>query len=162
MGAPDGVDRPEIEHAAAVELRADGRTLSGYAVKYGALGRNGRERFASGAFTPDRMADPLRLVAEHDRSEALYVPLPVELRDDGLHIAITLPEGRTAERVDRGELRGLSVGFRAIEERSDNGDRVIIRAYLDHIGLVARPSYPSSTVELRTGSTRDDDLRRLL
>ena len=163
MAAPEGAEGPEkIETTEAVELRADGRTLSGPAVRYGDLGRGGRERFAPGAFSGDRMADPMRLLAGHSRTDAVLVPLPVELRDDGLHVGpVTLPEGRTAERVDRGELAGLSVGFTALEERQENGIRVIAKAHLDHVGLVARPAYPESKVELRDRD-RDDDLRRLL
>ena len=163
MTAPAGAEEPPIELSDAVELRADGRTLSGPVVRYGDLGRGGKERFAEGAFAADRVTDPMRLNVGHDRADTVLVPVPVEFRSDGIHLNVTLPEGHTAGRIDRGELRGLSVGFASIEEHRDAaGVRVIDRAHLDHIGLVARPSYPTSTVELRTGRTRDDELRRLL
>lgn len=133
-----------------MELRADGRTLSGPVVRYGDLGRGGRERFAPGAFSPDRVNDPLRLNVGHDRSASVVVPLPVEFRDDALAVNVTLPEGRTADRIDRGELRGLSVGFVALAEtRDSSGVRVIEKAHLDHVAIVASPSYPASKVELR-------------
>ncbi|MDE0136042.1 MAG: HK97 family phage prohead protease [Acidimicrobiaceae bacterium] len=130
MAAPDGDSAPEPEHSEAVELRADGRTLSGPVVRYGDLGRGGTERFAPGAFSPDRASDPLRLNVGHDRSESVVVPLPVEYRDDALAVNVTLPEGRTADRIDRGELRGLSVGFVALAEtRDSSGIRVIEKAH---------------------------------
>ena len=163
-GAAEGPKaQAEIETSAAVELRADGRTLSGPVVRYGDLGRQGKERFAPGAFAADRVTDPLRLNIGHDRADAVLVPLPVEFRDDGPHVNVTLPEGRTAARIDRGELRGLSVGFVALAERRDSsGVRVIEKAHLDHVAIVKSPSYPTSKVELREDQTRDDDLRRLL
>ena len=148
--------------AEAVELRADGRTLSGHAVRYGDLRRDGREKFAVGAFSPDRATDPLRLVVAHDRTQAAIVPLPVEFRQAGPFVETTLHEGKIADRVASGELSAFSVGFVAeAEHRDAAGVRVIDRAHLDHVALVSRPAYPSSTVELRTDRD-DDDLRRLL
>ena len=139
-----------VEHGDAVELRADGRTLSGHAVRYGDLRRDGREKFAPGAFAADRVTEPLRLNIGHDRAEAALVPLPVEMRAEGPYIETTLPAGKTADRVARGDLGGLSVGFVALTEHRDAaGVRVIDRAHLDHIALVARPAYATATVELR-------------
>ena len=157
----DGDGTAAVEHGEAVELRADGRTLSGPVVRYGDKHRSRSERFAAGAFGPDRMAEPMRLNVEHDRAATVLVPLPVEFRDDGPHVSTVLPAGSAADRIAAGELRGLSVGFVALEERRDpDGCRVILRAYLDHVALVRRPAYPGSTVELRGDD--DDTLRRLL
>lgn len=147
--APEGAEAPETEHSSAVELRADGRTLSGPVVRYGDLGRGGSERFAPGAFSPQRVTDPLRLNVGHDRADTVLVPLPVEFRSDALAVNVTLPEGCTADRIDRGELRGLSVGFVALAEHRESGVRVIDRAHLDHVAIVETPSYPASQVELR-------------
>lgn len=159
----DSAETGPLEHAEAVELRADGRTLAGHVVRYGDKHRSRAERFEAGAFAADRAADPLRLNVEHDRADTVLVPLPVEYRADGLAIETTLPPGRTAQRVERGELRGLSVGFRAVEERRDaDGCRVIVRAHLDHVALVRRPAYPASVVELRADSADDDTRRRLI
>ena len=165
--APDASgERPtesaDVEHGEAVELRADGRTLTGHVVRYGDRARNRAERFEAGAFSPDRVRDPLRLNVQHDRAETVLVPLPVEMRDDGLAVSTVLPEGRAAERIAAGELRGLSVGFVAVEERRDpDGCRVITKAWLDHVALVSRPAYPTSTVELRAEPGDDDTRRRL-
>lgn len=142
-------DGRQIEHGEAVELRADGRTLSGYAVRYGEPRRDGRERFEAGAFAAERVSEPLRLNVAHDRAAAEVVPLPVEMRAEGPYVETTLPEGRTADRVARGELGYFSIGFVALEERLEDGVRVVSRAHLDHVALVARPAYPTSRVELR-------------
>ncbi|WP_419932028.1 HK97 family phage prohead protease [Candidatus Poriferisodalis sp.] len=161
---PDGAgDGPPIEHTDALEVRAEGRTLTGYAVRYGDIGRNPRtgkpERFERGAFTAADMSEPLQLRAHH-RGEAVAVPLPIEFRDDGLHISHDLDD-RTARRVAAGEFGGLSVGFYALEEKDDAGVRVIARARLDHVALARRPAYPGSTLELRNEADTDD-LWRLL
>ena len=159
---PDGADGPKIEIAEAVELRADGRTLSGHAVRYGALRRDGREMFAAGSFTAGNCTQPMRLVVGHDRALAEVVPLGIEYRADGPFISATLQEGRTADRVAAGELSGFSVGFVPLaEHRDEAGVRVIDRARLDHVALVARAAYVASAVELRE-SSRDDDLLWLL
>ena len=46
-------------------------------------------------------------------------------------------------------LQGLSIEFNAIEQRQENGLRVISRAELVGVGLVDKPAYPASTIEAR-------------
>lgn len=143
-----------IEHTEAVELRADGRRLFGYAIRYGALRRDGREKFAAGAFVETRGAP---LVFQHDHGSVIAEAPRVELRADGLYLDHELPEGAAAAvLVERGALTGLSVGFVAVAEHREGDVRVIDRARLDNIGLVDRPAYPTSGVEVRADPAAAD------
>ena len=142
------------------ELRADPekRELSGTAMRYGDTANLGpfRERFEPGAFGDLGSADVL-LNAQHQRG----VPLArtggggLEVRDtpEALEIVATLPETRAADDVlalVRGKvLRGLSVEFRALQERMVAGVRVIQKATLRAISVVDSPAYPGATVAAR-------------
>ena len=54
-----------------------------------------------------------------------------------------------AADVRSGILRGFSSEFRALEERDENGVRIIRSAVLEDLALVASPAYPQSRVEIR-------------
>ena len=73
---------------------------------------------------------------------------PAELR-----MAAELPAGDAYDSVlaliGDGLTRGLSVEFRALNERLTNGVRVIQRATLPALGIVDDPAYPASGVEVR-------------
>ena len=144
----------EIERRAGpVEVRYDGRYLTGPAVTYGevATGPKGPERFEVRSFVSG--LDTAALILQHDKASIIaeqpdglaYTdgPLALDLR------ALLRPGGAEARLVQRGTLRGLSVGFIALQEHRDDGGRVITRAHLDHTSLVDRPAYAGSTVELR-------------
>ena len=151
------------------ELRADPdkRMLSGTAMKYGDVARIGtfRERFEAGAFGDLSTADVL-LNAQHQR----VVPLArtgggglvlfdtlMELRIDA-----TLPETRAADDtlslVRSKVLRGLSIEFKALQERMESGVRVITRAILKGVAVVDSGAYTQSTIAARQAQ---DDMRRL-
>lgn len=139
------------ERAAAVEFRFTGRRLSGPAIRYGERARDRAERFEPGVFVS--RADPLPLTLQHD-DEALVSDtasgLSIDDGPDRLEVRTELRAGSAAlSLVQRRALRGFSVGFAALEERSEGGVRIITRAHLDHVSLVDVPSYPGSTVELR-------------
>ena len=137
-----------IEQRAAVELRFDGSQLTGTVMAYGdvARGPKGPERFEPYPWE----ATDAPLVLQHDR-ERVIVDRPdyiesrslLELRAD------LRPDSAEAELVRRRTLRGLSVGFVALEERMVAGVRVVSKAFLDHVGLVDRPAFSRSLVEVR-------------
>lgn len=141
-----------VECAAPVEVRAAGRTLTGPAVRYGEIAAgHAAERFEPGAFAT--RSEPLAAVLQHDTAMPVATTEDRLIVTDGpalLEARAELLEGSAAlDLVRRGALGGWSVGFVALEERSEGGVRVISRAHLDHIGLVDRPSYRGSRVELR-------------
>lgn len=139
------------------ELRAEGLTLRGVAMPYNevAVATFGPERFEPGAFGEGRASDVI-LNLQHQR----VVPIArtgagLELVDgpDALCMVANLPDTTAArdgvELVKAGVLRGLSIEFHALEERLENGVRVISKALLSAIGVVDSPAYELATVEAR-------------
>ena len=152
------MDRTAAAERRSAELRIEGRTLTGPVIRYGEVGRGprGRERFEPGAFSP--LPAALALNLQHDEQRVITEALDVADGPEALTVATELREG-SAELalVRRGRLRGLSVEFRALVERIENGVRVISKAVLMGVGLVDSPAYPGSVVELR--AMRDSWLR---
>ena len=150
-----------IEHALRpLELRAEGRRLQGIALKYGDVSPSHRERFEPGAF--DLSGGPTRwLDYRHDRTRVLAHTagggLTLRDSDDALFIDADLPElpltDRALAEIASGALSGLSIEFHAMEESRDGEIRVVEKADLAGIGLVASPSYPASGVEIRQSGT---------
>ena len=141
------------------ELRQEGRVLSGTAIQYGEIASMpfGRERFEPGAFRGVESADVI-LNASHDRARPLArtggAGLVVTDSREALKIRAELPETRESDDVltliKTGVLRGLSLEFRAVDERLDGGDiRVVERAELRGVGVVDRPAYKGSVVSAR-------------
>ena len=139
------------DRSAAVEFRFSGRSLTGSAVRYGERAHDRAERFEPGAFVS--MRDPVELNLQHDLDTVVAdTRTGLEVKDgpSELAVATELRAGSAAlSLVQRRALRGFSVGFVALEEHREAGERVITRAHLDHVALVDVPSYPGSRVELR-------------
>ena len=145
------------------ELRGggEGRSLAGALVRYGdvaVLPWGVRERIEPGAFGADVVESDVVLNVHHDRSRPIARTQGggLELTDgaDALAMSADLPETREADDalalVRAGVLRGLSVEFRVLDERLENGTRVITRARLEGAGVVDKPAYPASKVQART------------
>ena len=141
-----------------VEIRApesDSRILEGTVVTYGeiAFGDYGPERFEPGSL---EYGDCI-LNIQHKRDRPIArTPDTLRLTDTetSLTLRADLPETREGTdaltMVRNRILQGLSVEFRAIQERLEAGVRVITRARLTGIGLVDSPSYEGSRVEARS------------
>ena len=138
------------ERRSAIEIRItpDGRGLAGTALRYGdraTISGGRRERFEPGAF---ESLPEARLNLQHSSTavSSLVVwsdgPHSLEFRAD-------LVEEGVRNLVTRGAISGASIEFLPIEERFDNGERVIQRAELRGLALVDAPAYPDSRVELR-------------
>ena len=114
------------------EVRAEGRALSGTAVRYGDVASFawGRERIEPGAFAP--LGDAI-LNAQHDRATPLARTdgggLTLLDSEAALEIRAELPPTRSAddvlELVRAKVMRGLSIEFVALTERSEANVRII-------------------------------------
>ena len=142
-----------------LELRAEGRRLSGVVMRYGDVSPSHRERFEPGAL---RLADSVHLDLHHDPERAVaWHPgggLALANSRDVLTMRAELPPIPAADRalaeIKAGRVDGLSVEFRAVKERRDGDIRVIEDAVLSGIGIVRAPSYDGSRVEARRRSGR--------
>ena len=140
------------------EIRADGRTLNGTAIRYGSKASIGDfdERFQAGAFGEVSGLDVI-LNLQHQRSRPLARTggggLVLTDGPDVLRLTATLPNTRDADDaltlVRSGILRGLSLEFRADAENWNGNLRTVTRASLGGIGLVDIPAYGDSAVSVR-------------
>ena len=154
-----------------IEVREDdegNKTLSGYAVKWEkksqVLGMfmKFREQIQKGAFIQSLNDDDQRFLWSHDTSKVLGRRKNNTLRlsedDVGLRFELDLPNttlGKdTFESVQRGDVDGVSFGFRAEDDEFDEPDddiplRTIKKAKLMEVSAVAFPAYPDSQVSAR-------------
>tara|TARA_Y100000310_G_scaffold239557_1_gene243190 strand:- start:5801 stop:6469 length:669 start_codon:yes stop_codon:yes gene_type:complete len=147
------------------EKREDGsetKVLRGKAVPYNELSSpifGFREKFEPGAFREDLENADVRALAHHSSSHVLgrqsAGTLEIDDRDDGLYFEVDLPDTSYArdleESINRGDITGVSFGFRAVDDEWDeNEDGVLIRtvkkARLREVSPVAWPAYPQSYV----------------
>lgn len=138
----------------ALEVRDDGRTLSGIAVPYGVETRVGRyvESFARDAFA-DTTVHTLTAAHPRDGGE-LPIGVSVELRNqsDGLHGAWHVSDVELGNQVlallRDGVPLGLSIGFIPGRERWNTARTHVERlsATLDHVAVVRSPAYPDARI----------------
>lgn len=155
---PDGMER-----RAAIELRAAGRRLEGYAAVFDSPARIGRfiEIVRPGAFRASLEArgDVLALV-DHDPSRLLARTGSGTLRlaedSRGLAFEIDLPETQLGRDVlalaERRDLGGMSFSFRTKAEAWPSRDRRELRALeLIEVSVVqAFPAYGGTSVQARS------------
>ena len=142
-----------------LELRAEGRRLTGTVMRYGDISPSHRERFEPGAL---RLAESVHLDLHHDTERVVaFHPnggLILDNGKDALKMRATLPPIPAADRalaeIKAGRVGGLSVEFRAVKETRDGDLRVIQDAILSGIAIVKAPSYDGSRVESRRRSGR--------
>ncbi|MGY0692980.1 HK97 family phage prohead protease [Virgibacillus sp. FSP13] len=154
-----------------IEIREDddgNRTLSGYAVKWEkksqvlGLFYKFREQFKKGAFLESLNDDDQRFLWSHDLSKVLGRTKNSTLRlkedDVGLRFELDLPSttlgNDTYESIKRGDVDGVSFGFRAEDDEVDEPDddlplRTVKKAKLMEVSAVAFPAYPDSEVSAR-------------
>lgn len=151
-----------------IEVRSDenSRTIQGYAVKWGKkshkIANRFVEQFQKGAFSETLANDEQRALWSHDNAKVLGRTKNNTLRlsedDIGLRFELDLPNttlGNDAlESVKRGDIDGVSFGFRALEQDWENRSRNDIlrnvkKANLFEISLVGVPAYEDSEVSLR-------------
>jgi HK97 family phage prohead protease len=162
--------------AATPEVRARGRRLEGYAALFGTEARIGStvETIRAGAFTRtlEGRGDILALV-DHDAGRVLARTRSGTLRlsqdTRGLAFDLDLPNtsaGRDIlELAERGDLGGMSFGFRATDEHWTGNRRELRTVELLEISVVqAFPAYDHTTVNARSAdhARRIDHARRWL
>lgn len=161
-----------------IELRANGRRLTGYAALFGTEARIGAgtiETIAPGAFTRTltQRADILALV-DHDPTRVLARTRSGSLRlsEDtrGLTFDLDVPDTQAGRDVlalaQRGDLGGMSFGFEAMDEHVDGTRRELRAVDLFEISVVAAfPAYEGTVINARSQPAgypmRDAAARRL-
>lgn len=152
--------------AAAPQLRAadSGQTLAGYAAVFDSptdIGGWWVERIAAGAFK-DAIGGDVRALFDHDSGRVLGRTTAGTLRlsEDakGLATEIDLPDttdGRdVGTLVGRGDLSGMSFGFRVThdewDETVDPPVRTIHAVELFEVSVVTFPAYDATEIALRS------------
>lgn len=161
-----------IEKRYAHGAKVEGRQLIGVAAPYGAETRinDFREVIAAGAFTRtlSDQRDILAL-ADHDPTRVLgrtkSGTLALRETAQGLEYTLTLPDTSVGndirELAQRGDIGGVSMGFRAVRDSWSGDLRTLHEVELHEISIVsAHPAYADTTVTLR--SLRPDAQRSLL
>lgn len=168
--------------ADGIEVRTDAATgrviASGVAMRYGSpskplmfRGRGiAREQFTAGVFTKTTQETDVRSHLEHggpylgrtDNGSLRLVDSPIELRYE-LDLPDTTAGRDAAELLTRGDVKGSSIGFRAIPSQVDwsvTEDGLALRTVREaHLGLVdltVSPAYTESTAELVLRSLAED------
>ncbi|WP_298575579.1 HK97 family phage prohead protease [uncultured Luteimonas sp.] len=158
-----------LEQRFARGAKVEGRELVGLAAPFGSETRiaDFSEVIAAGAFAASLSSgrDVLAL-ADHDPAKVLGRTSTgsLQLREtaDGLEYRLTLPDTTTGNDLRalaaRGDLGGVSFGFRAIRESWEGEVRTLHEVELHEVSIVqAWPAYAKTTVSLRSRQTTDDD-----
>ena len=140
----------------------EGRQLIGLAAPYDSETRIGdfRERIAKGAFTRtlSESRDILAL-SDHDPAKVLgrtkSGTLELAETAEGLQFRLQLPDttiGRDLQTLaQRGDLGGVSFGFRAVRDSWEGDLRTLHEVELHEVSIVQSwPAYPDTTVALRS------------
>lgn len=153
-------------YVGAVEHRADEgkRTLIGYAAKFERLAMIGsyfQEKIAPGAFS-SAIGGDIRALVDHDPGRVIGRTKSGTLRlaedGTGLRAEIDVPDTTDGNDlwvlVERGDISGMSFGFRVTKETWDETGDVPIRTIqaveLFEVSAVAWPAYEDTTIGLRS------------
>jgi len=132
-----------------VELRESGGEFRGVILQEGRASSDRRELFTPGATAWP--ASGIRILAGH-RGAVLATAVPE--RGAGGEITVTAPATPQLREAVRSRPH-MSVEFHAIREsRTASGIREVERAFVDAAALVASPSYPQTSAEVRSGGHR--------
>jgi len=152
---------PELERRATT-IATSGTTIHGIAIPFDSLSED------LGGFrelwTPEAVdrtlaeAIDVRALVDHEPAKIIgrvkAGTLTLDKRDDGLHVTIRPPEttvGRDIlESVRRGDVSGMSIGFRVVsggdrfEQRSGQTVRIVTDARIVEASIVTFPAYPAT------------------
>jgi HK97 family phage prohead protease len=160
------------------KLRADdsGKVAVGYAALFNAktdIGGYFTETIAPGAFTETIRSSDVRALIDHDTGRVIGRSSAKTLRlaedNVGLSVEIDLPDttdGRDlATLLDRGDISGMSFGFKVTHDEWDESGaipaRMIHKVDLYEVSAVAFPAYNDTTIALRSlDDARKEQKRR--
>ena len=158
------IERRNFE--SGVELRAgDTLKIGGHAAVFNdqvEIWPGFEERFDPGAFTRTIKEDDIRALWNHDSAFVMGRNKSGTLRlsedERGLVVENDPPDAQWARDVvtsiERGDITGASIGFRAMDEEFERKDgieiRTITRAKLFDVSPVAFPAYPATDVGVRS------------
>lgn len=159
------------------ELRADdtGKVAKGYAALFNAktdIGGYFIESIAPGAFTETLRTSDVRALIDHDTGRVIgrssAKTLRLEEDGTGLSVEIDLPDtsdGRDlAVQLDRGDISGMSFGFRVTHDEWDESGKVPVRTIhkvdLYEVSAVAFPAYDDTSIALRSLDDSRKELKR--
>lgn len=149
------------------ELRASdaGKVAKGYAALFNnrtEIGDYFTETIAPGAFAETLKKSDIRALIDHDSGRVIGRSSAGTLRlkedDKGLAVEIDLPDttdGRDlAVQLERGDISGMSFGFRVTHDEWDESGKVpartIHKVELFEVSAVAFPAYEDTTIALRS------------
>lgn len=165
---PDGIDTREAPRECRLSVAADSRRIRGMAIVFNALseplaGGMFREQIAPEAVDRTlRRGLDVRALIDHDPSKILGRTKAGTLRLDktaqGLQVTIDPPDTTVArdliESIGRGDVTGMSFGFRSLEDRWDQKTDPPTRTVLDmemfDVSVVTYPAYPQTDVAVRS------------
>lgn len=151
-----------VEHRAT---DAGVTTVAGYAAVFGEVTNIADyfdEVIARGAFTTTLTTSDVLAYFDHDRGRILGRTASGTLRlsEDakGLAVEIDLPDttdGRDVRTlIERGDIRGMSFGFRVTKEEWDETGavpkRTILAVELREVSIVSEPAYDGTSIALRS------------
>jgi HK97 family phage prohead protease len=158
-----------LEYRIASEIRlseGDKPKIVGYAAVFEKLsemfGDSWREKIAKGAFADTIANDDIRALVDHDSSRILgrnkAGTLVLREDDTGLMSEISPPDtgvGRDiVQSIKRGDITGMSFGFRTISDIWETIEGVAIRTLrkvqLFDVSPVTFPAYPDTSVAVRS------------
>jgi len=151
-----------IEQRFASGAALEGRQLVGLAAPFNAETRiaDFRERIAPGAFSATLASGrDILALADHDAGKVLGRTSTGSLRLSetaaGLEFGIDLPDTSTGRDLRalaaRGDLGGVSIGFRAVRDSWAGEVRTLHEVELAEVSIVQSwPAYPTTTVSLRS------------
>lgn len=151
-----------LERRAATSLTVNNRRLVGYAARFNTEARiaDFREVIRPGAFRQSlESGRDILCLRDHDPAVLLgrTKSNTLELRedDDGLHFSLQVPDTQAGRDLlalaERGDLGGMSFGFRAIDDAWHGDLRELREVELHEVSIVqAHPAYAATTVEARS------------
>lgn len=154
------------------ELRITGggddkpKTIVGYAAVFNKLSEDlggFREKISPGAFTATlEKDDDVRALIDHDTSKILgrnkSGTLKLEQNSKGLKATIKPADTQAGRDImtslERGDIDGMSFGFRTIEDKWETVKseeiRTLLEVQLFDISVVTYPAYPDTSVAVRS------------